>query len=66
LSVNGIVESANEEGAMKHMDRMAARYAHVDRYPWAVKGERRAIFRIRPVKVFFSAGNVVLPTPLDS
>jgi PPOX class probable F420-dependent enzyme len=63
LSVNGVVESVSEEGALAHMDTLARRYLRVRRYPWAAAGERRLLFRIRPTRVIVDDGEVDLPEP---
>jgi PPOX class probable F420-dependent enzyme len=56
LTVTGVVESAKETGALPHMDKLAARYLRVPKYPWAKPGERRLLFRIRPTRVAFDRG----------
>jgi PPOX class probable F420-dependent enzyme len=61
VSVTGVVDSAEEEGALLHMDRLAKRYLRVRKYPWARPGERRVLFRIRPTRVLADAGDVELP-----
>jgi len=61
VSVTGSVEEVDEEGAMAHMDRLAQRYLRVRRYPWARPGERRQLFKIRPVRVVTDSGEVDLP-----
>ena len=63
LSVNGVVESVSEEGALAHMDTLARRYLRVRRYPWAAPGERRLLFRIRPTRVVADSGETELPEP---
>jgi PPOX class probable F420-dependent enzyme len=63
VSVTGVVESVDEEGALAHMDRLARRYLRVRRYPWASPGERRLLFRIRPTRVLADSGEVDLPEP---
>ena len=64
VSVTGVVESVSDEGTMAHMDRLAARYLSVKKYPWAIPGEHRLLFRIRPRTVFVDRGDVQLP-PAD-
>jgi PPOX class probable F420-dependent enzyme len=56
LSVSGNVASWSEEGWREHMDVLSRRYLKVDRYPWSFDGERRAIFRIEPARVYYEAG----------
>ena len=63
VSVTGVVESVSEEGTMAHMDRLAARYLSVRKYPWALPGEQRLLFRIQPRKVFVDPGDIELPPP---
>jgi PPOX class probable F420-dependent enzyme len=62
LAIEGIVESAEEDRDLAHMDKLSRRYLGVDRYPWGVEGERRVLFRIRPLKVSADAGKVAIPT----
>ena len=61
LSIEGIVESAGEEGSLAHMDRLSRRYLGLERYPWAAEGERRVLFRIRPLRVIAEPGEVTIP-----
>ena len=63
VSVTGVVESIDGEGTMAHMDRLAARYLSVRKYPWALAGERRLLFRVRPRRVLFDRGDVEVPAP---
>ena len=56
LSVTGRVVSWSEDGWHEHMDALSRRYLKVDRYPWALPGERRAIFRIEATRVYHEAG----------
>jgi PPOX class probable F420-dependent enzyme len=63
VSVTGVVEAVEEEGALRHMDVLARRYLHVRTYPWAAPGERRLLFRIRPRHVLVDDGEVELPEP---
>ena len=62
LSIEGIVESIDEDRGLAHMDKLSRRYLGVDRYPWGVEGERRVLFRIRPTRVSADAGRVAIPT----
>lgn len=63
ISVTGVVDSVKEAGAMPHMDRLAARYLRVSRYPWGAPGERRLLFRVRPTRVSFDRGATEVPAP---
>ena len=63
VSVTGVVEAVEEEGALEHMDLLARRYLRVRKYPWAAPGERRLLFRIRPTRVIADSGAVCLPEP---
>jgi PPOX class probable F420-dependent enzyme len=63
ITVNGVVDSVEEAGAMAHMDRLAARYLRVSKYPWATPGERRLLFRLRPTRVSFDRGGDDVPEP---
>jgi PPOX class probable F420-dependent enzyme len=63
VSVSGVVEAIEEQGALEHMDVLARRYLRLRRYPWAAPGERRLLFRIRPTRVLFDRGAVELPEP---
>ena len=63
VSVTGVVEAVEEEGALRHMDVLARRYLRVRTYPWASPGEKRFLFRIRPVRVLVDDGEVDLPEP---
>ncbi len=61
LTVSGIVVSWTEDGWREHMDRLTQRYMGIPRYPWSFPGERRAIFRIAPQRVYFEMGDVEIP-----
>lgn len=63
ITVTGVVESVEEEGAVSHMDRLSARYLRVRRYPWLGVGERRLLFRIRPTRVSSDRGDDEVPEP---
>ena len=45
----------------EHMDALSRRYLKVDRYPWALPGERGAIFRIEATRVYHEAGDADIP-----
>jgi len=57
LAITGVVASWSEEGWREHMNELARRYMKVDTYPWFFEGERRAIFRIAPKRVYFESGD---------
>jgi hypothetical protein len=57
LAITGVVVSWSEEGWREHMNKLARRYMKVDAYPWFFEGERRAIFRIAPTRVYFESGD---------
>jgi PPOX class probable F420-dependent enzyme len=61
ISVTGVVQEVDEAGAMAHMDVLAQRYLRVRKYPWAGAGERRQLFKIRPIRVVTDSGEVDLP-----
>jgi PPOX class probable F420-dependent enzyme len=63
VSVTGVVEAVEEEGTLRHMDVLARRYLRVRTYPWAAPGERRLLFRIRPLRVLVAPGETELPEP---
>ncbi|MFI5322666.1 MAG: PPOX class F420-dependent oxidoreductase [Thermodesulfobacteriota bacterium] len=50
--VRGIAEEETRKDAEKHIDKMAAKYLGLDKYPHRGPGEKRVIFRIKPEKVF--------------
>jgi hypothetical protein len=57
LAITGVVVSWSEEGWREHMDKLSRRYMKVETYPWFFAGERRAIFRIAPTRVYFDRGD---------
>ena len=57
LAITGVVVSWSEEGWREHMNKLAGRYMKVDTYPWFFEGERRAIFRIAPTRIYFEKGD---------
>ncbi|MDQ6691212.1 MAG: PPOX class F420-dependent oxidoreductase [Actinomycetota bacterium] len=63
IALTGQVETVDEAGALAHMDRLSARYLRVRHYPWAEPGERRLLFRIRPIRVSCDPGNPDIPEP---
>ena len=48
LEIRGTVVEITEEGADKHIDKMAKKYLGADKYPYAKPGEVRVIYKIRP------------------
>ena len=48
LEIRGTVVEITEEGADKHIDKMAKKYMGVDKYPYAQPGEVRVLYKIRP------------------
>lgn len=49
LEVRGEVEEITEEGAARHIDKMAKKYLGRDKYPYAQPGEVRVLYKIRPL-----------------
>ena len=48
LEIRGTVVEITEDGADKHIDKMAKKYMGLDKYPYAKPGEVRVIYKIRP------------------
>ncbi len=48
LEVRGRVEEMTEEGARRHIDKMAKKYLNRDEYPFLQPGEVRLLCRIKP------------------
>ena len=48
LQLQGRVVEITEEGADKHIDKMAKKYMGVDKYPLRQPGEVRVIYKIEP------------------
>ena len=57
LAITGTVVSWSEDGWQEHMNQLARRYMKLDMYPWFFPGERRAIFRIAPTRVYYETGD---------
>jgi PPOX class probable F420-dependent enzyme len=53
LEIRGQVDEITQEGAAKHIDKMAKKYLDKDKYPFAQPGEQRVLIKITPQK--FSA-----------
>lgn len=51
VEVRGRVAEITQEGADRHIDKMAKKYLGVDKYPYAQPGEVRMLVRIQPEKV---------------
>jgi len=48
LEVRGHVEEITEEGADRHIDKMAKKYVGADKYQWRQPGEVRVLYKIKP------------------
>ena len=48
LEVRGHVDEITEQGADKHIDKMAQKYIGQDKYPWSKPEEVRVIYKIKP------------------
>ena len=48
MEIRGKVEEITEQGADKHIDKMAKKYLDKDKYPFAQPGEVRVMYKIRP------------------
>ena len=55
LEVRGRVVEVTEDGADKHIDKMAKKYLGKDKYPFSQPGEVRVLYKIEPDK-FSSMG----------
>jgi PPOX class probable F420-dependent enzyme len=51
LEVRGRVTDITQEGADKHIDKLAKKYLDKDKYPFAQPGEVRVLYTVRPEKV---------------
>jgi PPOX class probable F420-dependent enzyme len=51
LEIRGTVVEITEEGADKHIDKMAKKYLDKDKYPFAQPGEQRVLYKIKPEHV---------------
>ena len=51
MEIRGRVVDYTEQGADKHIDRLAKKYLGVDKYPYAKPGEVRVLYRVKPEKV---------------
>jgi len=51
VQIRGRVSRVTEDGAARHIDKMAKKYLGQDKYPWATPGEVRVLFEIEPTSV---------------
>lgn len=51
MEIRGRVVDYTEQGADKHIDKLAKKYLGVDKYPYAKPGEVRVLYRVKPEKV---------------
>jgi len=51
-TIRGVVEEIVEDHNYVHADRLTRQYMDRDSYPFKRPGERRIVFRIRPVSVY--------------
>lgn len=49
LEVRGKVVEITEDGADRHIDSLAKKYMDLEEYPYRRPGERRVIYKIKPV-----------------
>lgn len=55
VTVQGNVVEQTIDGADSHIDKMAKKYLGVDKYPFAVSGEKRILLKIEPGKIHHMA-----------
>ncbi len=55
VTIQGQVVEQTTEGADRHIDKMAKKYLGVDKYPFAMPGEKRILLKIVPQKIFHMA-----------
>ncbi|MGI0007804.1 MAG: PPOX class F420-dependent oxidoreductase [Nitrosotalea sp.] len=55
ITIRGQVVEQTTEGADRHVDKMAKKYLGVDKYPFAMPGEKRILLKIVPQKIFHMA-----------
>jgi len=48
LEIRGRVNEVTQNGAEKHIDKMAKKYLDKDKYPFARPGEQRVLIKIMP------------------
>lgn len=52
VTIRGKVVEQTDLGADAHIDKMAKKYLGMDKYPFAVPGEKRILLKVMPEKVF--------------
>lgn len=52
VTIRGKVIEQTTRDADKHIDKMAKKYLGVDKYPFAMPGEKRILLKILPQKIF--------------
>ena len=52
VTIRGKVIEQTTHDADKHIDKMAKKYLGVDKYPFAMPGEKRILLKIIPQKIF--------------
>lgn len=52
VTIRGQVIEQTTHDADKHIDKMAKKYLGVDKYPFAMPGEKRILIKILPQKIF--------------
>jgi len=55
VTIRGKVIEQTTLDADKHIDKMAKKYLGVDKYPFAMPGEKRVLLKIIPQKIFHMA-----------
>ncbi len=55
VTIQGQVVEQTTENADSHIDKMAKKYLGVDKYPFAMPGEKRILLKIVPKKIFHMA-----------
>ena len=55
VTIRGKVIEQTTQDADKHIDKMAKKYLGVDKYPFAMPGEKRILLKILPLKIFHMA-----------
>lgn len=55
VTIRGKVIEQTTNDADKHIDKMAKKYLGVDKYPFAMPGEKRILLKILPQKIFHMA-----------
>lgn len=53
VTIRGKVIEQTTRDADKHADKMAKKYLGVDKYPFAMPGEKRILLKILPQKIFY-------------